>query len=320
MTSSEPSATKASDKFWHEFKAERLAIENTIQRSAHLPKHKLADHFQSILQNINNLEKQLTHATEFIPSYDERQYARQIKELGRSLDTARANLTPKPKFTFKSRKQKKPQQERSADTIATNVTTSLITIKSITTDISNLPRDENDEDDDNVISYSDISDQLIEPTLSSVNPVDVSLSNLTRCTIILKSGQISALHIKNLSQCVVVCSTIRGSVLMYGFTRSVIAVGCHQFRMHDARTVHVLLNVSSRPIIEDSNDIYVGPYSLLLNIPDNNINYYDQMEDFNWLKKQASPNWRVMNKPEADEFNRSITDDPPSELSRLLCN
>lgn len=23
-------------------------------------------------------------------------------------------------------------------------------------------------------------------------------------------------------------------------------------------------------------------------------NYFDQMEDFNWLKKQASPNWSIM--------------------------
>ena len=192
--------------------------------------------------------------------------------MSRALDTARANLTPKPKFTFKSRKQKRPQQEPSVDTTTTNVTTSLTTIKSITTDVSNSPGDVNgggDDDDDNVISYSDLSDQLIEPALPSDNPVDISLSNLMRCTIILTSGQISALHIKNLSQCVVVCNTIRGSALMYGFTRSVIAVGCHQFRMHDARTVHVLLNVSSRPIVEDSNDIYVGPYSSLSNIPRN---------------------------------------------------
>ena len=196
--------------------------------------------------------------------------------MSRALDTARANLTPKPKFTFKSRKQKRLQQEPSADTTTTNVTTSSTTIKSITTDVSNSPGDGNgdDDDDDNVISYSDLSDQLIEPALPLDNPVDVLLSNLMRCTIILTSGQISALHIKNLSQCVVVCNTIRGSALMYGFTRSVIAVGCHQFRMHDARTVHVLLNVSSRPIIEDSNDIYVGPYSSLLNIPDNVSSIY----------------------------------------------
>lgn len=24
------------------------------------------------------------------------------------------------------------------------------------------------------------------------------------------------------------------------------------------------------------------------------MNYFDQIEDFNWLKKQASPNWKLM--------------------------
>ncbi|KAI9498484.1 tubulin binding cofactor C-domain-containing protein [Zychaea mexicana] len=318
MTSSEPSATEAANTFWHEFKAERSAIENAIQRSAHISKTKLADHFQTILQSINNLEKRLTQATEYIPSYDERQYARQIKELSRALEAARANLTPKPKFTFKSRKQQTHKMPQSAP--ASYATTALAAIVNNNDTIQSRDYYE----DDNVVSYSDMSDQLIEPT--SLENVDVLLSNLTRCTIILTVGQVSALHIKNLSQCVVVCKAIRGSVLMYGFTRSVIAVGCHQFRMHDARSVHVLLNVSSRPIIEDSSDISVGSYSHeSLNIPDVRpeylkINCYDQMEDFNWLKKQASPNWRVMDSAEADQFNQSITHDPPTQLSRLLCN
>ncbi|KAI9262387.1 tubulin binding cofactor C-domain-containing protein [Phascolomyces articulosus] len=314
MTSLEPSATEASNKFWHEFKAERLAIETALQRSPHLPKPKLPDHFQTILQNINNLEKQLTQATEFIPSYDERQYARQIKELGRALDTARANLTPKPKFTFKSRKQK-PQTQKPADDTTCSTTIKEKEKDGIIQSTSSHDNDD-DDDDDNVVSFSDMSDQCIQP--ETLDNVDVLLSNLTRCTIVLTSGQVSALHIKNLSQCVVICHSIRGSVLMYGFIRSVIAVGCHQFRMHDAKTVHVLLNVSSRPIIEDSSDICVGCYEAL-NIP-NSTNYYDQMEDFNWLKKQASPNWRVMDSTETRHYNQSITHDSPSQLSSLLCN
>ncbi|KAI8145667.1 tubulin binding cofactor C-domain-containing protein [Fennellomyces sp. T-0311] len=304
MTSSEPSATEASNKFWHEFKAERTAIEHAIQRSAHIPKPKLADHFQTILQNINGLEKQLTQATEFIPSYDERQYARQIKELGRALDTARANLTPKPKFTFKSRRPQQQQQQQKKVNDSARVADKE----------TSHARDY--EDDDNVVSFADMSDQLIQP--AKLDNVDVLLSNLERCTVILTTGQVSALHIKNLSQCVVVCGAIRGSVLMYGFTRSVIAVGCHQFRMHDARSVNVLLNVSSRPIIEDSTNITVGPYQSM-NILDS-VNYYDQVEDFNWLKKQASPNWRVMEDIDADQVNRSVTHDEPTQLSRLLCN
>lgn len=52
------------------------AIEVQIARSTTLSKTALPQHFQAILQAINDLEKRLTKATEFIPSYDERQYSR----------------------------------------------------------------------------------------------------------------------------------------------------------------------------------------------------------------------------------------------------
>lgn len=74
--------------------------------------------------------------------------------------------------------------------------------------------------------------------------------------------------------------------------------------MHDAQDVDILLQVSSRPIMEDSTDIRVGP----LKTEKQAANLYDQMDDFNWLKKQASPNWRVMSEEETNRFHESTED------------
>lgn len=52
-----------------------LAIEDQLINSKTLPKTELSNHFNNVLQKINNLEKSLTKATEFIPSYDERQFS-----------------------------------------------------------------------------------------------------------------------------------------------------------------------------------------------------------------------------------------------------
>jgi hypothetical protein len=51
------------------------AIKDQLTRSKDLSKADLPKHFNDILQSINNLEKRLTKATEYIPSYDERQFS-----------------------------------------------------------------------------------------------------------------------------------------------------------------------------------------------------------------------------------------------------
>lgn len=106
--------------------------------------------------------------------------------------------------------------------------------------------------------------------------------------------------------------------------------------MHDSEEVNLLLAVSSHPIMEDSQEITIGPYSPAernpngeaLNVGFNTIfglvytsghpthvifllqttNYYDCMEDFNWLKQQESPNWKLMDIDSSDKLYQSIVD------------
>lgn len=50
-------------------------IEDELTNLKALSKAELPNSFNNILQQINNLEKRLTKATAFIPSYDERQFS-----------------------------------------------------------------------------------------------------------------------------------------------------------------------------------------------------------------------------------------------------
>ncbi|KAL0077767.1 tubulin binding cofactor C-domain-containing protein [Phycomyces blakesleeanus] len=302
MSNSVDSSTDASLKFWNEFKLERQGIADQLERSKTIPTSQLPEHFNNILQTINRLEKELTKATEYIPPYDERQYSMQIRSLVQDLETERTNLTPKPKFSFKSRKTK-----------AKTPTTTPTTTDTPTTDTVAVKHEPGWVEDETMLRFSDISNQWL--TLEDSRPpgkqsVDVSLSNLHRCVVSLLDDtiRVSALHVKNVTECVILCGSIEGSVLLYGFSRSVMAIDCHQFRMHDAVNVDILLCVSSRPIIEDCDQVRVGPLK-------NNekkepfVNYFDQMEDFNWLRKQASPHWRVLTEDEATKLNTSVVDD-----------
>ncbi|KAI8335941.1 tubulin binding cofactor C-domain-containing protein [Chlamydoabsidia padenii] len=281
-------ATEASNTFWLDFKKEKQVIEQTIDRSLQIPKDQLPDHFNTILQQINQLEKRITEATTFIPSYDERQYAMQIRELTGLLDATRTQLTPKPKFSFKTKlgkpKTKTPQASIPAPVKPLDQTSLL----------------------ENTINFSNLENQII--TLSGhkeLAAVDISLSYLSKCIIWLPTETItiSTVHIKQIKDCVIVCGTVQGSILIYGLEHSILTVNCHQFRMHDAKNVDVLMCVSSRPIMEDSNGIRVG------NTQDQKSsvnNYFSQMDDFNWLKQQASPNWTLMDNNRIEHLNHSL--------------
>ncbi|KAI7895508.1 tubulin binding cofactor C-domain-containing protein [Mucor mucedo] len=287
----EKTATEASNDFWLEFKNEKQVIQDQLENSRSLPKSQLPTHFNSILQKINTLEKNVTKATEYIPSYDERQCSLQLKELMEKLETTKAELTPKAKFSFKSRKNK---------TVVAPVTPSVPLA---------LPKEESEILSDATVLLRDKDNCVLtlkdsERKQQSQTSVDILLSNLHHCVVILEQDnvQISAIHIKNVHHCVIYCGSIEGSVLMYGLTDSVLVVGCHQFRMHDAHHVDIMLHVTSRPIIEDSNNIQVGRFQC-----SDAVNYYDQLEDFNWLKKQASPNWTLMDQDRYSVINKQLS-------------
>lgn len=119
--------------------------------------------------------------------------------------------------------------------------------------------------------------------------------------------------------------------------------------MHDSQAVKLLLAVSSRPIMEDSHEIAIGPYSVpgernshieAPNVGVNTIyglvytsghrthdililqttNYYDCMEDFNWLKQQESPNWRLMDIASSDILYQSIVNLDEHKAKQAIAN
>src|SRR5271170_1057486 len=68
--------------------------------------------------------------------------------------------------------------------------------------------------------------------------------------------------------------------------------------MHDSRDTDVYLSCSSRPIIENSTNIAFTEYPAVIG---KMIGVLDReewlvkelVEDFNWLRKEHSPNWRI---------------------------
>lgn len=290
----EKTATEASNDFWLEFKAEKQGIEDELSNLKTLPKTELSNQFTHILQQINNLEKKLTKATAFIPSYDERQFSIQLRELSETLERNKAELTPKAKFSFKSRKKKPSTPDISSTPTASEVPP-ISSDGDILSEATVLFKDKQDA----VLTLRDANNSP-----ANTKSIDILISNIKNCVVVLQEDgvQISAVHIKNIENSVVYCGKIEGSVLMYGLKNSVLFAGCHQFRMHEAHNVDMMLHVTSRPIIEDSNNIQVCEWNTI----NTSTNYFDQIEDFDWLKKQASPNWKVMDQDKKQMLDEHI--------------
>jgi len=79
--------------------------------------------------------------------------------------------------------------------------------------------------------------------------------------------------------------------------------------MHDSRNTSVYLSCSSRPIIENSSDIVFAEYPAIIGkrmgiaIAEKEDWFVKELvEDFNWLRREHSPNWRIIRDGISDDI------------------
>ncbi|GAB5586220.1 hypothetical protein Unana1_01120 [Umbelopsis nana] len=291
-------STAASANFYREFQFEKDAIQSELSRCDQVEKPHLDQHFEDLLVSINTLERKLTDSMDFIPGYDQRQFSLSLRTLKDNLAVARGNLTPRTKFSFKSRSKK-----------TTNATANTKHPKPIEANIASSPITPN-LIDSSTIKFAQVQDSFLTFSETSNKVVDISISNAKRCIIQLPEKGVSAVNIKDIEECVIIAD---------------------RFRMHDSNNVKLLLSVSSHPIMEDSKEITIGAYRLdpgpsndshdnSSEYVESGRNYYDRMEDFNWLKQQDSPNWRLMDTAMSDTLNEAVAQLDVSKAKRYAEN
>ncbi|CAG8577255.1 14233_t:CDS:2 [Dentiscutata erythropus] len=296
-------------KFWQEFQEERGAIQESINELSQKQRSSIPLLCEGLLQRISELEKKTTDASRFLPPYDQRQSILQVRALIEDLNTKKAELTPKSKFSFKSRKAtgstEKSMTAESNKIINNNleVITPNNEIVPITTSLNqNFQTVTLNNRQNCYISVNSYLTNLEEP---GEKVMDFQISNLDHCIVNLVSSNVTigAIHIKRLKDTIIMASPVRSSILIYDCERCVFLIGCHQFRMHTSRQMTIYLHTTSHPIIEDCNNILFAPYTLSIPSLGNMFeaakldpinNKYDKVEDFNWLKQQASPNWQTI--------------------------
>ncbi|KAI0942994.1 hypothetical protein AcW1_002743 [Taiwanofungus camphoratus] len=268
------------------------------------------DALEQISLDVVKLRKELTDATSFLPSYDQRQCELRLNEIEQSLQNLRLSSSPKPKFAFKRKANKQ--------TISTKLDHS--------TDVNALDRSLPTSSDLTLSGSFALSAHAHEyldlwsfPNVQPSAMSDLTISDLDHCIVDLVSSEpprgtpsyttsfsITALHIRNVRNSILILPKIEGSALIHDLTRCIIAVGCHQFRMHTSAYVDVYLSVLSNPIIEHCTAIrFVAYPSHLLQIEPKismPTSRHLSVQDFSHIRPTPSPNWSVL--PE----NESIQD------------
>lgn len=152
---------------------------------------------------------------------------------------------------------------------------------------------------------------IILPRAASHATSSGTLSRLTHCVVDMATPTTSgrpftALTLRDITNSLIICGAVAGPVHITSVHNSVIVVSARQFRMHDSESIDVYLHCASRPIIEDCQGIRFAPLPESY-VTDNTTrvkNMWDQVDDFKWLKAEASPHWSVL--PEEERVGENV--------------
>ncbi|KAJ2771005.1 hypothetical protein IWQ57_002404 [Coemansia nantahalensis] len=143
-----------------------------------------------------------------------------------------------------------------------------------------------------------IADQwVVAPAGDPARPGDCELRDVRRCVVDLRaaSGALRAVNCHNIEDTVVLCGMVGGSVTVRGAARCLVVVGARQLRFESSHHVDAHVFCSSHPVIEKSSAMRFAPCPprLLAGAAGQTPNLVGQVHDFNWLRRQASPNWSL---------------------------
>ncbi|CED84308.1 Beta-tubulin folding cofactor C [Phaffia rhodozyma] len=250
------------------------------------------DDIQTIQFKLASLKRTIVVASDYIPKYDQRNAEAKIKELETEFESKRTASAPKSKFSFK--KQPKPMRSTGLVSDVSRPT------ESVETPLSAISIPSTD------VSIHRLTSQYITLPTISADGFGLSLFDLTRCVIDLfpsnersstNPSKITALHIKNLKQCVLIAPILEGSIMISDCAQCVLILGGWQFRMHTSSDCKVFIHSapgSSTPIIEGCRSIRFGSYLINDRDPLGSQQSLKVLDFSHPNPTVPSPNWSIL--------------------------
>ncbi|KAF9029533.1 TBCC-domain-containing protein [Hymenopellis radicata] len=231
--------------------------------------------------DLSKLSKELADAIGSLPTYDQKGYENQLKSIGTLLESLRKASQPVSKFAFK----RKPAASRATPVVVEEASAPTVsTVPSPSTSY--------------LVTIASLAHQVVALDSTPTTSKDLAISDLTNCVVnLLAHTSISAVHVRNVRNTIILLPLIQSTIMMHDMENCIIAVGCHQFRMHTSHDVDVYLAISSNPIIEHCSKIRFSGYpAALSNAPQVLESKHLAVQDFSHIKATPSPNWSTLSR------------------------
>ncbi|KAJ2557401.1 hypothetical protein EV175_001368 [Coemansia sp. RSA 1933] len=295
----------AAQRFWNYFQDQKRTIDGKIASN------------QDVSQLVRDLDISLREALVYLPPYDQKQLSRDLESLRAAVQQQgkRAAGGGKPGgFKFKSARTTKLSIEKVQED--TNNPTPLQSVTDTTVSTNKKQADVVTSGSvDSSFVFTNITDewktvsgvpQQTEEGETGGQQTDCELRDIASSIIDLRqvSDSLRALNCHRLRNSIVLCGPFAGSATIRNSVNCILVLAVRQMRLENSTHIDTYLHCSSRPIIEKSSAIRFAPYppqslaiqsrssaagNELLELP----NMYANVDDFNWLKRQHSPNWSI---------------------------
>ena len=289
------SGSEEIEKFTEAFNQKQKEIEKEFELAETLDHEMLSDHFSNLNELIQSLQKFYSNATIFLRIYDKKVCQATLQNLQIKLKELENRLLPRKKFGFKSRinKLEKDDRKKKNGTSIKNGVESKISLIS-----------HNDKlIEGEICGFRHKNDEILFLTEEEIEKKDVSLANLKNCTVKLY-GNPTTIHMTNLINCQIYSGPVTTSVFVEKVKNSSLHLACQQLRIHETTDTDFHIHVTSKAIIEDSQNVRFGVYNFNYEGLENHykisglskeVNNWNKVDDFNWLAAdKPSPNWTIL--------------------------
>lgn len=254
---------------------------------------------------IQSLEKSVSDAVYFLPSYEVRASQGALIQMRGRLEAFRAKIVPKRKFSFGAKKKEKeptskskfPPEEGGDDK------------RSVRAE-NGKGGTEGQGEGTNFQGGPGIRGKKGEIVVEQVREGEFTLSHLEDCSIYIV-GMLRALYIDHVKSCRVFSGPVTGAVHIEEVSDSILILASHQIRIHHTSQTDFYLRVRSRPIVEHTSAVRFAPYAFQYDGLEEHLETsgllkdsgdWARVDDFRWLRATQSPNWCTL--PETERLSQ----------------
>ncbi|TID05247.1 Tubulin-specific chaperone C [Colletotrichum higginsianum] len=301
------------EKFYRHFQDEVAILQEQINGIGSVAQvgGERQDAIDHVLAGISNLSNEVADASDYVPSYDLRNYAQAVKALTDKLNETTTKLAPRSRFQFKPRGASAATSDLAAPKndprllVGSSLADPLPASRGgpvVAADLST----ENDDDLGDLPSFSkNYNEEMARPSATKVRKPSFStakdiaifgqeglhiilpssasratssgrLTDLKGCVVDMSlalSGTTSFanLALKNIERSLIVAGNVAGPAHITGVSDSIIVVSARQVRIHECRNVDIYLHCSSHPIIEDCSNMRFAPLPASFDTPEDPV-------------------------------------------------